>query len=185
MLNDILDDQLDFNNSNFNEETITKINLLKIDANEYVKQIKSGRTTLYVLCGITVLGAIIGATAGNDYDVSDSEVLIEGAILLVIYGICAVFIKKNPSVALLIALIVYILIILLSAIIDPESLISGILMKGLILFYIGRGVNAAFLLKKVIQKLRKLGISDKELNQLKDLDFLLKTKRTPRTNDIL
>jgi len=184
MLNDILDDQLDFNSGELDTKTITEINLLKIDANQCVKQIKEGRNALILLSFLTMLGSIISMVRGSEFG-NSSEIIIEGIILVTIYAVCAAFVKKNPRASLLTAFIIYILIILLSALVDPSTIISGILIKGLVIYFLLKGINAAFNLKKIIQKLRRLGISDKELKYLKNLEIILKTKRVSRPDDIL
>lgn len=181
MHKDILDDQLDFHSGDFDNKTIAQINLLKIDANECVKHIQEGRKTLFGLCVLTILGIFISIGLGNEY-ATDSEIILEGLILLGIYGSCALLVSKNPRVTLLIAFIVYVLMILLTAIVDVESIFSGIIIKALIFFFVGRAIISAFKLQKIVAKLRRLGVSRQELSPLKKLGTLIRTKRKTRSS---
>lgn len=109
----------------------------KKDAN---KSIRHGRTALFVIGGLYVL---VGFYEG---------LLMEGHELLfglIDWGAAAVFIGlgvwsyQKPFLAMILGLAFYVAIILLIGVIDPTTIIQGIIWKFLIIFYLGYGISNA------------------------------------------
>ncbi|CAM1362024.1 conserved membrane hypothetical protein [Tenacibaculum sediminilitoris] len=108
------------------------------------EKIKSARNTLFVLCGIMIVYGFI-------YYFSTKSILDLGVNFFValIYLALAFWSEKKPFIALLSGLLLYLTLIIISAIIDPTSIVKGILWKFLIISYIGKGLYSAFDLQKV------------------------------------
>ena len=107
------------------------------------KKIKSARNTLFILSGIVALFGFL--TYNNSNEIIDLAVNL---ILSFIYLILGFWSEKKPLIALLSGLLLYITVIVISAIILPTSLISGLLWKIIILSYLGKGLYSASSIKK-------------------------------------
>ncbi|CAL2103132.1 conserved membrane protein of unknown function [Tenacibaculum sp. 190130A14a] len=111
-----------------------------IDAGE---KIKSARNTLFVLCGLIILFGLFSYS-------SNSSLLELGLNFFVgfIYLVLAFWSEKKPFIALLIGLFLYITLVGVSAIIDPLTLIRGVIWKVVIISYLGKGLYSAYEMKK-------------------------------------
>lgn len=103
------------------------------------KKIKSAKNTLFVLCAIMVVYGFINYAATN----SIFELAIS-FFLAFIYLALAFWSEKKPFVALLVGLLTYLTLIAISAIVEPISIIKGILWKIIIISYLGKGMYSAF-----------------------------------------
>jgi type III secretory pathway component EscR len=106
-----------------------------IDAKD---KISSARNTLFVLAGIMVLFGII--IYGSTNSVLDLGINLFFAF---IYLVLAFWSEQKPFIALLIGLFLYITLIVINAIIDPVTLVRGIIWKVLIISYLGKGIYSA------------------------------------------
>lgn len=172
MLDEILDDG--FLRENITEEEKKQINLQKIQINAAIPDLKVGRTTFYAMAGLVVLGVILGF-AMNPYDASAMEILIEGVFLIGIYFGCGYFLPLYPKPLIITGISVYIIMILLGAMIDPSTLAKGILIKGLILYYLFKALGAVFSYQNAFNKLKSLGLPEEELRKLKNLEEVKRT----------
>lgn len=108
----------------------------------YDKHIKNARNTLFVLAGLTlILNLWVLLPIDGD--------LAKMISLCIIAGVCGLFLglafwtKKRPYTAILIALIVYSVLIILGWILEPTSIIKGILFKIAIIVLLVRGLRNA------------------------------------------
>lgn len=103
------------------------------------KKINSARNTLFVLCGIMIVFGLISYF-------SSKEIIILGINFFValIYLALAFWSEKKPFIALLSGLLLYLTLITISAIVDPLTLVKGILWKVIIISYLGKGLYSAF-----------------------------------------
>lgn len=107
------------------------------------KRVKSARTTLYVMAGISFIFGLI--LFFNDLDIA---ALFADLILCIIYLCLAYWSKQKPVMALLLGLLLFLTTMILSALIDPSTLLQGFLWKILIIFYLGKGIYSASAVKK-------------------------------------
>ena len=177
MSDQILDEELFENNQPFDEETVLQINRIKGNLNEDTKNVRHARTALIVLIVFTVLGIIIGAVSHE----SISDVLIEGLITIIIYTACAIGVLYNPRAALITGLSVYILLWMLYVLVDPAYLIKGLIFKGVIIYFLAKGINVAFNMKKATDRLFQLGASLDEIERAKSLEPLPRTLNNPKS----
>ena len=99
--------------------------------------IKSGRNTLLVVGGLNIIPLFIYLSQGDDL-----SAIIQGIIagIFLVLGLLA---TKFPYAALLSGMIFYLLVIGLSALVDPESIINGIIVKIIVIYYLFKGIRAA------------------------------------------
>lgn len=111
-----------------------KENAKKAKQRDYVKQ---GRNILFIIGGLNALGIIL-------YLVQEDQLsaIIQGVVasIFLLLGFLSI---KNPYAAILTGIIVYALLITLSAVADPGSIIKGLLLKGIIIYYLIKGLKAA------------------------------------------
>ena len=177
----ILDEDFQNNNLNgdFTLEQIKEINFLKIDANEDAKNIRHGRIALIVLVVLQIIG--IGAGLMSlDEGVSTTEVLAEGAITVGIYIACIFGMNRNASAGLSTGLGLYILFQLLYMLIDTANIYRGLLMKIAIIYVLVVAIKSSFRIKKIVQKLSRLGVPQVELDQLMKFESVIMTRAKSR-----
>ena len=113
------------------------------DEREAKQRVSSARTTLYVVSGLMFLGGLIYFFIDNDI-----SVLITYIILSVIYLILGYWSQSKPLIAIILGLLVYLTLIVLSAIADPTSIFSNIIIRIIIIVYLAKGVYSASAIKK-------------------------------------
>ena len=179
MSNEILDEdfQTDPDKNVFDAETITKINLAKIEADDLIKKVRNGRLALIVLSVFSIISIFLTSLVANPTGASNFEIIIEGVVMAALYGLCALGVQFKPKVALIAGLSIYVIVILLSGLIDPKYIISGVLWKIVIIYFLAQAIASAFKLKKFSDKLFQLGVPLYELDLIKKLKYL---PRTPR-----
>lgn len=171
----LLDDDFILNPQNFDADTIKKINLLKIEANDNIKGVKNARTALIVMAILTMIGVAAGLFM-NPYEASSAAIIGEGLVLIVLYGLCAWGTHYRPRAAIVAGLLVYLIIIMLYALVDISTLYSGIFVKIGVIYFLTKGVSAAFQLDKNLFKLHRLGIPEEELAFAKKLEDIPRTR---------
>lgn len=109
---------------------------------QYDKSIRHARTALFVVAGVQ---ALVGTYYA--YQSPDSTTAI--VTLVITLGIAVVFLllgfysKKKPYTAILSGLIVYGALLLMDMVVDPTSILKGILIKGVIIFYLAKSLSDA------------------------------------------
>ena len=119
-----------------------RLSFNKNQKREADKKIKSARNTLYVLAGITILFSTI-----QFFSHQDTATLITGYILGVIYILLGSWTSKKPLMAVLLGLLLYVTTIVISAIVEPQTIIKGIIFKIIIIAYLTKGVFSASSIK--------------------------------------
>lgn len=117
------------------------------DQEDLKKQIKNARTSLIVVAVLTILGGFVEAARGEKEDTG--MIVLIAVILAAIYGGFAIWSNKKPFAALLSGLILFISIILISAFLEPMSIISGIIVKVLVIGYLIKGIVGASKVRNV------------------------------------
>jgi hypothetical protein len=113
---------------------------IEVDTRAYQKHIRRARILLFIIAGLQLIAAILLGIAGEfGYEI---EVGVQVVLGLVFAGL-AFWTKYKPYAALLIALVIYVGIFLLSAILEPSSIISGLLIKIVIVVLLIRGISNA------------------------------------------
>ena len=183
MNDQILDDNL--HSDDFDNATITKINLLKIDVQEHQKHIRNAGIML-VFMGIIALAQLIYLFYSMDDYFVNTDIMMPAFIRLaaiaIFYFACTFGLRYRPIPALIIAILVFTLpiISLLWTLITGMYYIDGniflvILIRFIPYYFLIRGLIAAFKRQKDLEKLRELGIPLEEIKLAKRL------KAMPRT----
>ncbi len=102
------------------------------------EKINSGKKTLLILAALCVVFGFISYGVNNDI-----SVLVSNLILAVIYAGLAWLATTKPFAALLSALLLYIMIHILNAIVDVTTIYQGLLVKVLVITYLSKGVYSA------------------------------------------
>jgi len=165
---DILD--IDIGQVRLDQESIMQINRTKTQIDTELEKIRKGRNTLFFLVGYVALGVLVSLYF-NPFQVSDATILLEGLIMMTLYGTFGLLVKWHPLASLSTGLGTFILYHLIIALLDPSVLINGLVIKILILFFLGSGIEAAWNVKKQHQKLRRLGVWERELDLVKELEL--------------
>lgn len=107
------------------------------------KKVKSARNTLYIVGAFT---GVVGI--GSFFFLDDIALLVTNIILALIYAALGIWSTKKPLAALLSGLLLYITVIVLNGILEPQTLYKGIIWKVLIITYLGKGLYSANLVQK-------------------------------------
>ncbi|MBR9920943.1 MAG: hypothetical protein GYB31_08885 [Bacteroidetes bacterium] len=137
-------------------EDESEIARLQIMARDALKRVNHGRIALGALIILTLIGVLLAPSQG----IPMNDAVIEGAVMIVIYFGCIFYANKNPGTAFIIALVAYCLVILLSAVIDPVNIIRGILVKGIIIYYLAKAIGSGRELTKINQQLKRYGYNE-------------------------
>lgn len=132
---------------------------------------------MWLLVVFSILGIILSSYF-NLVDASPAEIAVEGTILAVIYAGAALLFKRYPTAALSVGLGIYVLYQILTAFVLPESLFRGIIIKGIVLFGLGRAIASSTEIKSLAQRLRKYGVPREEVDTM--LTTLEPIRKTPR-----
>ena len=177
MNENILDGDFNIENpeNDFDKETIKNINLTKIELNEAIHHVRQGRGAFIALIVLPLLALLILLANDPDFETMLGQIIQTG-FLVVVYVSCLFGIRYNAKASLIIGFTIYALLIILDGLLDPRSLFEGILIKFFILFFMARGILAAFNIDKLLQKLSTLGVPSQELALVKQLKKLERTK---------
>ncbi|MEO6523466.1 MAG: hypothetical protein ABIN91_17410 [Mucilaginibacter sp.] len=132
---------------------ITNRNVKEIDLEDYNKKIKSAGNALYWVAIACVLsGIILYATAAVDAE-QKFATLITNLILAIIFIALGVWSRKKPFAALVSGACLYAIILILNAIQNPLSIISGIIIKIIIIGAFIKGIRSAIEAEKIKKEL--------------------------------
>lgn len=118
----------------------------KSKANQAPAVIRQARTILFVIAGITFVYGIF-----LFYSLDDIGTLIAAAVMASVYVILGYWSQQKPLVALVLALLVYSTNMVINAIAEPDSLFRGLILKGIIIYFLAKGINSAIHLRRVKQ----------------------------------
>ena len=110
-------------------------------ARGYDKHMRQARNAIFVVAAIQFLAGLIGAYQSPE----EERLIIIGMmtfVALIFLGL-GIWANKKPYPAILATIIVYGSLIVVSAILDPISIIQGIIIKAVIIFYLVRGLKNA------------------------------------------
>lgn len=127
-------------------------NVKEIDLADLSETVRKACNSLYWIAGLLVISTIFGyATAQLEEDKMAN--LITGVILFVAFLGFGLWSKSKPAAALISGLSLYIIIHLLSAIINPVSIFSGIIIKVIIIVYLIKGIRSVLEVDKLKKEL--------------------------------
>ncbi len=109
---------------------------------QYDKSIRQARNALFIVAAVQMIMAIYLAIVTADGVESTMEFVILAGVSVVFF-LLALYSKKKPYTAIVAGLVLYGSLLLLDLIMEPASIFKGIIMKGLIIYYLARSVNDA------------------------------------------
>lgn len=171
----LLDDNFAQSRIELTNQQITEINLEKIFLSDHLDNYRMGFYVLIALAVLSVVGLLLGV-AFNPYEVAEEDIVIEGLVLCVLYTLCAVFFSKNPLLAMGLGVGIYICVMAITAIVEPSTLTSGIVIKIVVFMGFYKGMSGFLKAQKSGEKLRKMGVPKEEVELA-----LKKIKAIPRT----
>lgn len=124
--------------SSFHAQQVLK----RREGDEASKKIKKARNSLFVISGFSFLVGIF-----YFFKLDDSGVLIASTVLAVCYLFLGFWSQKKPLVALVLGLLVYLTVLVLNGILEPETIYKGIVIKIFIIGFLANGINSALQLR--------------------------------------
>jgi hypothetical protein len=92
----------------------------------YDKPIRNARTMLFVVAGIELLG-ILGVLKAPEP--ARTVAIVVTLVVVGVFVALALWTKKKPYTALLVALIFYISLLVLAGILNPVTIVQGVILK--------------------------------------------------------
>ncbi|MFO7259077.1 MAG: hypothetical protein DIU61_015360 [Bacteroidota bacterium] len=115
------------------------------------QKIKSARTVIFVLAALFfVFGLFVG------FAMDDFPSMIVSLVLCLIYLLLAAWCNQNPFGAILTAFIIYVTLIMVNMLVDPETLFQGIIIKIGIIAWLVKGIRSAHEAKGYLRELQNL-----------------------------
>lgn len=135
---------------------------LKIDYAELHKKVKNGRLALYFMIGFGILGFLVEGVQ------TDFEPLIMGinALFVGLYVISAIISLKKPQLGLALGITILAIILILTFLSDPMQILRGLLVRGIILYYLFIGVSASKEYIRILRELKNFGVTNLEGSEL-------------------
>lgn len=132
------------------EQRAFKANLAinEIDLQDYKDKMRKGRNSLYYVGGALFVGTLI--EVGTAPDKSNAGFIIGfGAVIMGIFIALAAWSKAKPFAAMVSGASLWGVIMILNAIVNPISIIQGIVVKIIIIGLLVNGIRAAIAAEKI------------------------------------
>jgi len=106
-------------------------------------KIKSAQIALFILAGIIYFSGMLSYNL-----LEDKLLLLTNSVLALLYVALAFWSGKNPIMGLLLGLLLYFTLLILSAVLDPASVYKGLILKTIVVVYLGKGLHSATRIKQ-------------------------------------
>jgi len=127
-------------------------NYKEVNLDEANRMIRKTSNTLYYIAGFTLLVGLIQYGTTKQFDYRNSLIIVN-FILALIYAGLGFWCRIKPFAAILSAASLYVLIIILNAISNPLTIISGIVFKIVVITLFIRGIKSAMEAEKLKREL--------------------------------
>jgi hypothetical protein len=117
---------------------------------ELNKVIKKARTSLFVIAGFTLAFSFIVYFMNQEKEDAYYE-LVADVIISVTFALLGFLSNTKPYLALLAGLILYSLLIILAAIVNPLSLFKGVILRIAIITWLVKGIISARRIENIIE----------------------------------
>jgi len=126
-------------------------NVKEIDLESLNERVNTACKSLFWLSGLTAFSAamIFFIQSGDD----QLDTLITNIIIVILFLALGVWSKYKPTAAMITGLSLYLIIILLNAVISPITIISGIIVKIIVIGYLVKGIKAILEVDKLKKEL--------------------------------
>lgn len=168
-MDEVLDDDLSRDLSKISLSEENEINIAKADANSYLQDMRLGRYVLIFVLIITIIASIYFYSQAVS-EVAANILLIEGTIGTIILGLCIFGLYHKPKLAFSVAFFTYLGYHILAAYLDPMAVLYGLILKLIIIYFLGKATLASFKLPASLERLRNYGVGEDELAVTKNLE---------------
>lgn len=129
---------------------ITQRQFEEIDMFAYNKTLRQAGNTLYYLSGVFVFSAILYFFMHKD-EAEVAAVVVTNVVMAIIFLVLGAYSRRKPLACLISGLSLYIIVQVLNAIVEPMTIVQGIIIKIIIIGYMIKGIKSA----SEIEKIRK------------------------------
>lgn len=119
-----------------------------VDTAPYEKSLNNARIWLYVIAGIQTISAIVEYSTIDDKQVASIAGLIDICVAALFFGL-ALWSKKQPVAAFIIALVIYVAFGIGMLILNPSNLSVFYIIKVLVVIALVKAINSANTIKKL------------------------------------
>lgn len=123
----------------------------EIDLSELNKKVEKACNSLYWIAGLTAVTALILVFVADEE--SRPALLVTNIVLVGAFLAFAVWSKTKPATALISGLSLYVIVQLLNAIVNPINILSGIVIKIIIIAYLINGIKSVLEVEKIKKEL--------------------------------
>jgi hypothetical protein len=102
------------------------------------KLAKHARGVLVLLAAVQLIGGVIFYVAGGFPDIAGLVVTLG---LGAVFGALAIWARKDPLMAVLVGLGMWVSVILIEAVIEPASLMRGLVVKAIVVAMFANGIS--------------------------------------------
>jgi hypothetical protein len=127
---------------------INNRNLRAYELSEMQKKIKTASTSIFVIGGFTAFLAIVLYFTSNESR-NGLVLMLVNFIVAGIFLALGFLCKKQPVATIISALSLYVILWIISVIDNPMNIVSGIIIKIVIIVYMIKGLNSAFEAQKI------------------------------------
>jgi len=150
-LDNILDHDMDFHKSS--PDDYEAIINLKREAFEEEKKVKNGKITLGIMIVLAIISLMFSVAQGVEIEL----VMIDAFLLLGSYLFGFFYCDKNPKIAFMVVLTVYLLFQVAIMFVAPMAFLMGLLFKGILIYFLAMGLQGAMRLEDINRRLSNLG----------------------------
>jgi predicted nucleic acid-binding Zn ribbon protein len=119
-----------------------------IDIASFGAKVKKASNALYYLSGIFVISGLIIYFSNQNAE-NAVGVLITNLILAMVFLALGGYSKKKPLACIISGLCLYAIIVILNAIVDPISIVRGIIFKIVVIGFLINGLKSALEIEKI------------------------------------
>lgn len=129
------------------KDFIANNEVVDINLADYNKKIRTAGNSLYYLAGIFFFWGVLSYFTTKDSPTAFGYLLIS-LILAIIFLVLGGYSRKKPLACIISGLCLYIILQVLNAIDNPATILSGIIVKIIIIGYMIKGIKSAIELEK-------------------------------------
>lgn len=161
----------------FNEKKLTNnidiadANKVRQTINESNKIITKGKYAVIATLVLLAIGSIYEVVRAPDLMVYS---IVGFVVILLLYCFGFYLFRKNPVTGLSVCLGIYILFNLLIIVGEPEMAFKGLVIKGLIIYYIVKGIQHAKLVPQQVEELKGIGVTKEDIDKINKQQELAK-----------
>lgn len=151
-LENVLDYDMDFHKTS--PDDYEKIINLKREAFEEEKKVKNGKVTLGIMIVLAIISLVFSLAQGVEIEL----VMVDAFLLLGSYLFGFFYCDKNPKIAFMVVLTVYLIFQIAIMFLAPIVFIVGVLFKGILVYFLAMGLQGAMRLEDINRRLISLGV---------------------------